>query len=496
MEQAVAANPVRERVRAQLMLALYRCGREVEALQTYQQYRLYLAEELGLEPSGGLRRLEEQILQHDADLDWAAPASEPAVAPVPPERALPTGTVTFLFTDLEDSTRLWDEHPTEMNTALACHDAMLRDLIAKHGGHVVKTTGDGVHAVFAAAPDAVAMAIDALQAIESEAWGAMGPLAARIGMHTGIAELRDGDYYGTVVNRASRLMAAAHPGQAILSQTSAELVRDSLTDELGLLDLGEHRLRGPRPRRARVSVGDLRAAFAVPTAAVGGCVPRQSAVSPHTVCARRPTRSPVASPSSRCSNERGRAQQTARRQVALVAGEPGIGKTRLVGELARHAYAHGAVVLYGRCDEEAIMPYQPFVEALRPYVAACPTSTLREWLHGLEGDLARAFPEFVRRMPELSVSAANEPLSPGVVERDTQQAERYRLFEAFTTLVTGIAATQPAVLVLDDVHWADQPTLQLLRHLFRSAPRAALLVVACYRDVEVARGASNFRPPC
>src|SRR5262249_34885829 len=139
---------------------------------------------------------------------------------------LPSGTVTFLFTDLVDSTRLWDEYPTEMKTALARHDAILRERIAQHGGEVVKTTGDGVHAVFTAAPDAVAMATDALRAIASEVWGATGPLLVRIGLHTGTAELRDDDYYGTAVNRASRIMAAAHGGQAVLSHATAELVRD------------------------------------------------------------------------------------------------------------------------------------------------------------------------------------------------------------------------------------------------------------------------------
>ena len=118
LEQSVAANPVRERVRAQLMLALYRSGREVEALQTYQNHRRYLASQLGLEPSGALRRLEEQILQHEPNLDWVAPASGPTSPPPALARSLPTGTVTFLFTDLENSTPLWEAHPTDMKAAL------------------------------------------------------------------------------------------------------------------------------------------------------------------------------------------------------------------------------------------------------------------------------------------------------------------------------------------------------------------------------------------
>ncbi|HEX4528664.1 MAG TPA: AAA family ATPase [Acidimicrobiia bacterium] len=400
---------------------------------------------------------------------------------------LPSGTVTFLFTDLVDSTRLWDEHPTDMKVALARHDAILRDLIARHGGEVVKKTGDGVHAAFAGAPDAVAMATDALRTIASETWGGTGPLLVRIGMHTGTAELRDGDYYGSAVNRASRIMAAAHGGQAILSHATAELVRDSLTDELGIMDLGEHRLRGlaRAEHMYQLVISGLPSQFP-PVHSVEvfpGSLPF-----PLTPFAR--VDQALAGRELEFDTlKRAWAKSTdGDRQVALVTGEPGIGKTRLVGELSRHAFAEGAVVLYGRCDEEATMPYQPFVEALRPYVARCPTAKLREWLHGLEIDLSRVFPELVGRMPELSARAPIEPVEASLPDPEAhRQAERYRLFEAFTALLSGIAATQSTVLVLDDLHWADRPTVLLLRHLLRSAPRAALLVVACYRDVDVAR---------
>ena len=118
---------------------------------------------------------------------------------------LPTGTVTFLFTDLEGSTRLWEEHPEAMQGALARHDEILRDAIEAHGGHVVKTTGDGLHAAFATAHDAVARrASTPSVALAAEPWALPAPLHVRMGIHTGAAELRDGDYYGTAVNRAAR----------------------------------------------------------------------------------------------------------------------------------------------------------------------------------------------------------------------------------------------------------------------------------------------------
>src|SRR5689334_16084633 len=123
---------------------------------------------------------------------------------------LPTGTVTFLFTDLEGSTRLWEEHPDAMRDALARHDEILRAAIDSHGGYVVKTTGDGFHAAFATADSAVGAAVAAQTVLEREAWGVTGGLRVRMGLHTGAASVRAGDYFGGSLNRAARLMSVAH----------------------------------------------------------------------------------------------------------------------------------------------------------------------------------------------------------------------------------------------------------------------------------------------
>jgi predicted ATPase/class 3 adenylate cyclase len=163
---------------------------------------------------------------------------------------LPSGTVTFLFTDLEGSTRLWEDHPEAMKPALARHDEVLREAIEGHAGSVVKTTGDGVHAAFATADDALTAALEAQRALVSESWPVVGGLRVRMGVHTGAAELRDGDYFGAAVNRAARLMAAAHGGQVVVSLATEELVRDVLPYDASLVDLGEHRLRDlSRPER-------------------------------------------------------------------------------------------------------------------------------------------------------------------------------------------------------------------------------------------------------
>jgi predicted ATPase/class 3 adenylate cyclase len=153
---------------------------------------------------------------------------------------LPSGTVTFLFTDLERSTRLWEEHPEAMRGALARHDELLRAAIEGHGGYVVKTTGDGFHAAFATASDAVGAAIDGQLVLAAESWSETGPLRVRMGVHTGAAEVRDGDYYGPALNRAARLMSVGHGGQVLVSLATNELMRGSGVE---LVDLGSHRLR-------------------------------------------------------------------------------------------------------------------------------------------------------------------------------------------------------------------------------------------------------------
>ena len=164
--------------------------------------------------------------------------------------ALPSGTVTFLFTDLEGSTALWEEHPGLMQDALARHDAILRGAIAAHGGYLVKSTGDGVHAAFGTARDAVDAAVEAQRSLTAEQWGGTGPLKVRMGLHTGSAVIRDGDYYGPVLNRAARVMSVAHGGQVVCSEVTADILRDERIEDVELVDTGVHRLRDlDRPER-------------------------------------------------------------------------------------------------------------------------------------------------------------------------------------------------------------------------------------------------------
>jgi len=150
---------------------------------------------------------------------------------------------TFLFTDLEGSTRLWEHEPQRMRSALARHDAIARSIVERHRGVVVKMIGDGMHAVFDDPLDAVRASIAFQQAL-ADGHDADGlALRARCGLHAGVHERRDNDYFGGVVNRAARIMGAAHGGQVLLSQTVAALVHDRLPDGVSLRDLGAVRLR-------------------------------------------------------------------------------------------------------------------------------------------------------------------------------------------------------------------------------------------------------------
>src|SRR5215210_2414060 len=177
---------------------------------------------------------------------------------------LPTGTVTFLFTDIEGSTKLWEKSPRSMQIALTRHDALLWEAIEGHGGFVFKTVGDAFCAVFPTALGALKSALAAQRGLFSEAWGdEIGALRARMALHTGTTHERDGDYFGPPVNRVARLLSAGHGGQVLLSCSTQELVRDHLPPQTHLRDLGERRLKDlSRPERIfQLTAPDLPSEF-------------------------------------------------------------------------------------------------------------------------------------------------------------------------------------------------------------------------------------------
>jgi len=158
---------------------------------------------------------------------------------------LPTGTITYLFTDVEGSTPLWQQHPDEMRDVMARHDSLLISAVEANGGTVVRPRGEGdsIFAVFQRATDAVGAACAAQQHLLRETWPEDIAINVRMALHTGESELRDHDYYGNAVNRCARIRSIAHGGQILISEATAQLVRDDLSGEISLRELGAHRLK-------------------------------------------------------------------------------------------------------------------------------------------------------------------------------------------------------------------------------------------------------------
>jgi len=373
-----------------------------------------------------------------------------------------TGTATVLFTDLVASTHvrqvLGDERADELRRA---HDRILREAITSRGGTEVKGTGDGLMVTFAAAAEAVSAAVDMQRGLLRLTRRSPVPVAIRIGISAGDVAWEDGDCFGTPVVEANRLCNAAEPGAILAS----EVVR---------------LLAGSRGGHVFRPVGALELK--------GLDLPLAAAEVEWATPAQRPVTlpSPFAGPET--VSLVGRSRELDRLRTAwkdagegavglvLVSGEPGVGKTRLVAELARGVHDEGAVVLFGRCDEDLAVPYQPFVEALGHYVAAAPTDDLTELAGPFGGDLARLIPLLRERVPALP-----EPLKADA------ETERYRLFESVAAFLRAIAAETPTLLVLDDLHWAGKAELLLLRHLLRMGNGPPLLLVGTYRDTDLDR---------
>jgi class 3 adenylate cyclase/tetratricopeptide (TPR) repeat protein len=454
---------------------LYRSGRQADALGAYQQARRHLVDELGIEPGLNLVDLEHRILDHDPTL----------VAPADPSANVVsrTATAAFLFCDLVGSTallqRLGDDAGDEMRRE---RYLVFREALNAHGGREVKPTGDGVFAVF---PTSVAQAVACGIAMQRGmarldlAHPLLG-LGLRVGIAVGEATAEEGDWYGTPVVEAERLCAAAHEGQILV----ADVVRTLAGTRGGhsFRAVGALELKG-LARSLPASEVDWSQHKLPPATPARPATPRQPPLGHAAVDVPLPAVVTAARRGAFVGREveQGRLAEVwaeakaGRRQVVLVAGEPGIGKSRLAVELSVMAHGEGAVVLWGRCDEGLGVAYQPVVEALRHYVRHCPADTLDAQLGRHRAQLARLLPELAEGRSELAVPAVDA------------ESERLWLFDAMSDLLGSVARSRPLLLVQDDLQWAATPTLLLVRHLARPA-EDRVLIVGTYRDTDLDAG--------
>jgi DNA-binding SARP family transcriptional activator len=435
LEQLVGEQPLRERFRAQLMLALYRAGRQADALEAYQDARRVLMEELGLEPSEELRALQQAILQQDASLG--------AVAAATAERGPDRRTVTVLFCDLIDSTRLAaDLDPEVYRQLISRYFELVRERIAKHGGTLEKFIGDAVMAVFGVpqlheddALRAVRAAVEVQAALCEEEWNV--PVAARIGVSTGEVHVlsapgEDLHVSGAVASVAAQLEANAPAGGVLIGDETHRLVGGAVKAE----PFGDAWRLEEVLENAPAYSRRLDAPLVGREAELARLLEAYANVSTDRHC-----------------------------RVVTVVGEAGIGKTRLARELVASVRKE-ARVLVGRCvsyGEGAT--YLPIMEIVRQAVEENSLAGIRKLVDTEEDADAVA-----QRIAELT-GVAESPAAPG------------EAFWAVRRLLESIARAGPVVVVLDDIHWAEPTLLDLVEYLGEWAEGPILLLCLARGDL-------------
>ena len=374
-----------------------------------------------------------------------------------------TETATVVFTDLVGSTELANRLGHDAYEAMRrAHFATLRVAASQCQGTEIKSTGDGMVFSFGSAGDALACMIRMQQLSDLAARRNGGDPRIRIGASCGEINRADNDIFGISVVEAARLCAAAAPGEILVADLVCRLVR-TLGYRFGAAS--ELSLKGmPDPVLACLVEWEPRQA---PDGTIR--LPPKIAAAPLLGLYGRAAEQGIIA-RSWAEAKRGN------RQVVLLAGEPGIGKTRLGVDAARIAHREGAVVLFGSCDEDIGLPYRPFVEALRHYLANAPDQILVRHVREHQGELLRMVPELRERVPDVPPPRAAEP-----------ETERFLMFEAVAGLVSTASQHGPIMLILDDLQWAGAPELLLFKHLVRSAMPMNILIIVTYRDSELSR---------
>lgn len=367
-----------------------------------------------------------------------------------------TATATILFSDMVDSAA----HRSRLGELAAdhlfrAHEQLLADTVTAHRGRVVKTAGDGVMAAFDAASDAIAAAA----ALQQRVTASTPDLRIRIGVAAGDVSWEDGDCFGLPVVTAARLESAAEAGQILATAVVRLMASDRAGDRY--VPLGAVELKGlPAPVDIYEVSWELPS---VHTASPQWRLPAALAAQPGIDFVGRSHELASLDAAWGMVSEGGRA-------VVLIGGEAGAGKTRLASEFARRRHQEGVAVMFGGCNSELALPYQPWVSALGHLLGDAPQRLLDDLADQLS-HLKVLLPQLDRTVVGLGRPAATDP--------DT---ERYQLFEAVSATLGRVVREVPIVLLLDDLHWAGPQTVSLLHYLARSEPVDGMLIVGTFRD--------------
>ncbi len=377
-----------------------------------------------------------------------------------------TETVAVLFTDIVDSTALSSRLTPEVaDQARRTHFSILRQAVAESGGTEVKHLGDGLMVVFRSSSVAMACAVAMQQGVERGNRAGAVSVGLRIGLGGGEVANEDEDYFGDPVVEAARLCSLCGSGQILA--TDLTRVMAGRRNRHRCVPVGPLSLKGfPDP------VETVEVAWEPLEAAPIGSIPlpRRLAVRPEVgVVGRESEAILIADAAKRVSGGEGR-------EVLLVSGEAGQGKTTLVAQAARAAFRQEASVMFGHCEEDLATPYRLFSEALGHYIAHADEDRLRAHVEMHGSGLAGLVPALSSRIPGLPSSRATDA-----------DSDRYLMFAAVVDLLAQISRETPVVLVLDDLQWADKGSLQLLSHVVASEQPMRVLVLATYRDSELSR---------
>ena len=448
---------------------------------------------------------------------------------------LPSGTITFLFTDLHDSTRLWEKHPADMDQALQRHDEIIESLSQLYHGIVVRPRGEGDSrfVVFERAFDGVSAAAAIQQALHTEDWPEEFTLLVRMGVHTGEGQFRDGDYYGSAVNRCARLRSIAHGGQTLLSQTIYELLQDSLPKGIKLLDLGEHPLKGlMRPEHIyQIVAPGLPTDF--PPLSLDWKFPDTPSKLPPFLDIDKDDEKTIAPRPVFVARDGELTRLNAflekavagNGQVVFITGGAGRGKSALAEAFARRALEvqPDLLISFGKCNAQSGIgdPYLPFREALDMLAGGVESA----WSTGristeCAARLWSAIPRVVQTILEVgpdlvgklipanklqarAVTAGGDSLIAELEEflkrkaifLSSSSVKQLDLFEQLTRVLRSLAEGSPLLLIFDDFQWADDASISFLFHLARRIADRPILLLCAYRPGEVALGRDSDRHP-